>query len=444
LSTILDALRKAQEETGDKRQAPVGEHPAATEAVVTSARARRRVGWPVAVVGILAVAFAGGLAFGDRIAALLGNGAEAPPPDTQVASKSNEVAVAPAADVKQKSAEQPAAAPASRRGKRSAEGKAAASNEPVARVQGQGAAPDSGVKGQGAAPDAAPAAAPTPYGQLHVFGAQERPAGNKPTNEDRLARLQQLREKMQKARQDATAHDPQEAAPTAPTQIFVPPPRDASPGQAAAAAKADAVKTDAAHASASREPARGSAGGAPAEDHVPPESAAAAAASHDATVEVARAERSPPADAPADRAAAADPAEPAVGVSVTNAHAEATEPEVQDPEAAAPHEAPAAAPEPPTTVAALSPPQPAPAAAARPAAASPVLRRAPGGAPQVAINILQWSAEPGRRFAFVSVDGGNMTQVREGDHIGGLTIKHIHQQMIEFGFNDSTFLLRAN
>ena len=104
-------------------------------------------------------------------------------------------------------------------------------------------------------------------------------------------------------------------------------------------------------------------------------------------------------------------------------------------------------------VAAIPPSEPVPSepaaaapAPAAPAAAgtSPVLRRAPGGAPQVAINILQWSAEPGRRFAFVSVDGGNMTQVREGDRIGGLTIKHIHQQMIEFGFNDSTFLLRAN
>ena len=76
--------------------------------------------------------------------------------------------------------------------------------------------------------------------------------------------------------------------------------------------------------------------------------------------------------------------------------------------------------------------------------AAPVLRRSPGGAPQVSINILQWSAEPGRRFAFVSVDGGGMTQVREGDRIGGLTVKHIHQQMIEFGFNESSFLLRAN
>ena len=81
---------------------------------------------------------------------------------------------------------------------------------------------------------------------------------------------------------------------------------------------------------------------------------------------------------------------------------------------------------------------------AAPGGSPPVLRRSPGGAPQVAINILQWSAEPERRFAFVSVDGGGMTQVREGDRIGGLTVKHIHQQMIEFGFNDATFLLRAN
>jgi hypothetical protein len=74
----------------------------------------------------------------------------------------------------------------------------------------------------------------------------------------------------------------------------------------------------------------------------------------------------------------------------------------------------------------------------------PVLRRPPGGAPQVSINILQWSAEPTRRFAFVTVDGGNVTQIREGDRIGGLTVKRIYEQMIEFGFNDTSFMLRAN
>jgi hypothetical protein len=157
-------------------------------------------------------------------------------------------------------------------------------------------------------------------------------------------------------------------------------------------------------------------------------------------VEVARAAEPAPAEVaqPAPAAAGA-----AIGVSVSNAQDEATQAEIREADVVEPQPAPAAEPEPPTTVAAVAPDR-APAAAPATAAVPPVLRRAPGGAPQVAINILQWSAEPARRFAFVSVDGGNMTQVREGDHIGGLTVKHIHQQMIEFGFNDSTFLLRAN
>jgi hypothetical protein len=72
------------------------------------------------------------------------------------------------------------------------------------------------------------------------------------------------------------------------------------------------------------------------------------------------------------------------------------------------------------------------------------VRRSPTGAPQVAINIVQWSSVPSRRFAFVTVDGSAMTQVREGDRVGGLTVKRIYQRAVEFGFNDSNFLMRAN
>jgi len=410
LSTILDALRKAQEETGAKQQPPVGEHPA-TEAVVPTPRRRRRIGWPVVVLGILAIAFAGGLALGDRIVALFGGSADAPVPDARLAARDETAAPAAAPDVKQQQqAVAPAASPVVRRGGRP--------------VQGSGDAPprvpqpaDPSVESRAAAAQpAAPDAAPTPYGRLHVFGAGERAQPGKAQTDDRLARLQQLREKMLKARQDAGARGaPQEAPP--PAQIFVPPPREAVPTQSGAA-KAAAPGSDA------------KPGGAAGREAVTAETERVA-------VDVARA------DAPA-----AEPAQPAVGVSVSNEHAEAADAEVHDPDIPPPAEpARAAAPEPPVTVAALPPSEPAPAPVAAPPAAAgamQVLRRAPGGAPQVAINILQWSAEPGRRFAFVSVDGGNMTQVREGDRIGGLTIKHIHQQMIEFGFNDSTFLLRAN
>ena len=72
------------------------------------------------------------------------------------------------------------------------------------------------------------------------------------------------------------------------------------------------------------------------------------------------------------------------------------------------------------------------------------LRHSPNGLPNVTINLVQWSAAPDRRFAFVRVDGSNMTQVREGDQIGGLTVVRIMQQAIEFGHGDSSFVLRTN
>mgnify|MGYP001338948889 CR=1 FL=1 len=397
MSTILDALRKAQEDTGGKRQPPVDEHPAATGAMAPVPRRRRRMGWPAAVVAILAVAFAGGLALGDRVVAWFGGSTDAPsgPGDVRVASRDEPAAATqPTAPAVEQPPAEAEPTPIVRRGNRAAR----AESDPPRPAFAQTA--DSLVQQHNAAPEAAP----TPYGHLHVFGAGEAPAQGKPSSEDRLARLQQLREKMMQARQKAAGQGREEES--APTQIFVPPPRDTAP-------------------------AEGSKAAAP----------APSAPSQEPAVEVARADAVAPSSA-AERAAVGEPAAgsgaDSIGVSVTDAQEE-----IRDPDIPQPQDAPVANPEPPTTVAAIAPDPASEAAPAR-AAAPPVLRRAPGGAPQVAINILQWSAEPARRFAFVSVDGGNMTQVREGDHIGGLTVKQIHQQMIEFGFNDSTFLLRAN
>lgn len=81
-------------------------------------------------------------------------------------------------------------------------------------------------------------------------------------------------------------------------------------------------------------------------------------------------------------------------------------------------------------------------------AAEPIdegLRRPPSNAPQVRINILQYSTEPRRRFAYMSIDGNpSMTQVREGESYQGLTVKRIFPEKIEFAHEGSTFLLRAN
>jgi hypothetical protein len=74
-----------------------------------------------------------------------------------------------------------------------------------------------------------------------------------------------------------------------------------------------------------------------------------------------------------------------------------------------------------------------------------VLRRAPSGVPSVRINILQYSRDPDRRFAYMSLEGQPaMTQVREGESYEGLTVKRIFPDVVEFDHSGSLFLLRAN
>ena len=73
-----------------------------------------------------------------------------------------------------------------------------------------------------------------------------------------------------------------------------------------------------------------------------------------------------------------------------------------------------------------------------------VRRWVPGGVPQVSIQILQWSTDDQRRFAYVSVDGGRATQVREGDRVGDLTVTRIYREVVEFEHSSGPFLLRAN
>jgi hypothetical protein len=74
-----------------------------------------------------------------------------------------------------------------------------------------------------------------------------------------------------------------------------------------------------------------------------------------------------------------------------------------------------------------------------------VLRRAPSGVPSVRINILQYSRDPDRRFAYMSLEGQPaMTQVREGESYQGLTVKRIFPDVVEFDHSGSLFLLRAN
>lgn len=424
MSTILDALRKAQDETANGvREVRVDEIPAPGEAVdPPRARSRRALVWLAGVAGVLALAFVGGLALGNRVSDLFLGRSE---PEAEPAVAAQDTQAAPAASERAATARAERPARAERRRERSVDAPppdrlavAPAAPESAPR-QAPRVAAEAPQRASGAQPAAAEAPVPTPYGRLHVFGAAEAPAPAAANAEDRAARLRELREKMLKARLEAGGRSGGRGEP--PVAIVVPPAPGAAAGEAAPAAPA-------------------------------PGTDALASADAAALREVARAAGAAAGAAPRDLA---EPRTAPIGVSVGAENPEDTGGVIRDPDIvmqddeAAPVVEPEAAPE--VDAAPAAAPAEAAAVVAAvprqdpvPAASPPVLRRAPGGAPQVSINILQWSAEPGRRFAFVSVDGGGMTQVREGDRIGGLTVKHIHQQMIEFGFNDSTFLLRAN
>jgi hypothetical protein len=87
---------------------------------------------------------------------------------------------------------------------------------------------------------------------------------------------------------------------------------------------------------------------------------------------------------------------------------------------------------------AMAPPEP-------PAGHSLEVRRwMPAGAPKVRIQILQWSTDDTRRFAFISVDGGRATRVTEGAVVGPLQVNTIYREMIEIEVAGKSVLLRAN
>ncbi len=115
------------------------------------------------------------------------------------------------------------------------------------------------------------------------------------------------------------------------------------------------------------------------------------------------------------------------------------------------------APQPPAAVAALAPPPPvppvipAPPAEAPPPAEPETLHppsnvidtgRSPPGSPRVALTFLQWSADPERRFAFISIDGAPSLRVREGDSASGMVVAQITPTGVQFQREGQTFIIR--
>jgi len=69
--------------------------------------------------------------------------------------------------------------------------------------------------------------------------------------------------------------------------------------------------------------------------------------------------------------------------------------------------------------------------------------RSPPGAPKVALSFLQWSADPAKRFAFVSIDGAPSQRVHEGEVAAGLTVSAITPNGIQFKREGGTpFVIR--
>ncbi len=69
--------------------------------------------------------------------------------------------------------------------------------------------------------------------------------------------------------------------------------------------------------------------------------------------------------------------------------------------------------------------------------------RSPPGAPQVTLSFLQWSSDPMRRFAFLSVDAGPSQRVREGDAVGAATIDLITPNGVRLRHEDTLFMIRS-
>ena len=68
--------------------------------------------------------------------------------------------------------------------------------------------------------------------------------------------------------------------------------------------------------------------------------------------------------------------------------------------------------------------------------------RSPPGAPKVALSFLQWSTDPARRFAFISIDGAPTQRVREGEVAAGMTIAAITPNGVQFRREGTVFVIR--
>ncbi len=137
-------------------------------------------------------------------------------------------------------------------------------------------------------------------------------------------------------------------------------------------------------------------------------------------------------------AAPAEPANPAVSGGVRERGVRAVDPADDDIAALAPADGRLIEP-PPVEVAPEDEPAPEP---ETPAETLVDTGRSPPGAPKVALSFLQWSADPARRFAFISIDGAPTQRVHEGEVAAGLTVAAITPTGVQFKREGTIFVIR--
>jgi hypothetical protein len=59
------------------------------------------------------------------------------------------------------------------------------------------------------------------------------------------------------------------------------------------------------------------------------------------------------------------------------------------------------------------------------------------------LSLLQWSADPEKRIAFIRINGGPLTLAHEGDTIGGFTVVEIRPDAVELRSGETQMTLRA-
>jgi hypothetical protein len=98
-------------------------------------------------------------------------------------------------------------------------------------------------------------------------------------------------------------------------------------------------------------------------------------------------------------------------------------------------------PHPPRRAVAIAAPAPPPAPRSR---AAPVVQQVfgiPLGAPRLRVSFLVYSSAADRRSVVLTIDGGGLTTLREGDESNGISVVQIHPDRVDLRWQGETFTL---